>query len=83
MISPAAVSEGQACSIDIWGADMRKIWKGSGNCEKLQLNLFMRIVEVDAENKPRCPGDYQKDPLYLKYHDKEWGRPCHDETDAV
>jgi DNA-3-methyladenine glycosylase I len=27
----------------------------------------------------RCPGDYQKDPLYLKYHDEEWGRPCHDE----
>jgi DNA-3-methyladenine glycosylase I len=27
----------------------------------------------------RCPGDYQKDLLYLKYHDEEWGRPCHDE----
>ena len=27
----------------------------------------------------RCLGDYQKDPLYLKYHDEEWGRPCHDE----
>lgn len=26
----------------------------------------------------RCPwcGD---DPLYVKYHDEEWGRPCHDE----
>ena len=22
----------------------------------------------------RCPGDYQKDPLYLKYHDEEWGQ---------
>ena len=27
----------------------------------------------------RCLGAYQKDPLYLKYHDEEWGRPCHDE----
>lgn len=26
----------------------------------------------------RCPwcGD---DPLYVKYHDEEWGKPCHDE----
>jgi len=32
-----------------------------------------------TENIIRCPGDYQKDPLYLKYHDEEWGRPCHDE----
>ncbi|MBX9849670.1 MAG: DNA-3-methyladenine glycosylase I [Rhodocyclaceae bacterium] len=28
--------------------------------------------------KERCPwcGD---DPLYVKYHDEEWGKPCHDE----
>lgn len=28
--------------------------------------------------KARCPwcGD---DPLYVKYHDEEWGKPCHDE----
>lgn len=28
--------------------------------------------------KPRCPwcGD---DPLYVAYHDEEWGVPCHDE----
>lgn len=31
------------------------------------------------DNRPRCPGSYQNDPLYLKYHDEEWGRPCHDE----
>lgn len=31
------------------------------------------------DEKKRCPGDYQKDELYLKYHDEEWGRPCHDE----
>ena len=34
---------------------------------------------VTVDNKPRCPGNYQKDSLYLKYHDEEWGRPCHDE----
>lgn len=30
------------------------------------------------QNVGRCPwcGD---DPLYVKYHDEEWGRPCHDE----
>lgn len=34
---------------------------------------------MKGDNKIRCPGNYQKDPLYLKYHDEEWGRPCHDE----
>lgn len=28
---------------------------------------------------PRCHGRYQKDPLYLAYHDEEWGRPEHDD----
>ncbi len=37
------------------------------------------MSRVETDNKIRCPGDYQKDPLYLKYHDEEWGRPCHDE----
>ncbi|HEX7928299.1 MAG TPA: DNA-3-methyladenine glycosylase I [bacterium] len=29
-------------------------------------------------DKPRCswPGD---DPLYQRYHDEEWGTPCHDD----
>lgn len=31
------------------------------------------------KDKIRCPWAYQKDPLYLKYHDEEWGRPTHDE----
>jgi len=31
-----------------------------------------------ADGRPRCPwcGD---DPLYVAYHDGEWGVPCHDE----
>lgn len=28
---------------------------------------------------PRCHGRYQKDPLYLAYHDEEWGRPEHND----
>ena len=38
--------------------------------------------KVQSENqfpKIRCAGKYAKDPLYLKYHDEEWGRPLHDE----
>jgi DNA-3-methyladenine glycosylase I len=33
---------------------------------------------MKAEASGRCPwcGD---DPLYVKYHDEEWGKPCHDE----
>lgn len=34
---------------------------------------------TESDGRIRCPGEYQKDPLYLQYHDEEWGRPCHDE----
>src|SRR5438552_19006203 len=30
-------------------------------------------------NKPRCSWANLKNPLYLSYHDEEWGVPCHDE----
>jgi DNA-3-methyladenine glycosylase I len=29
---------------------------------------------------PRCSWANPANPLYLKYHDEEWGVPCHDET---
>jgi DNA-3-methyladenine glycosylase I len=29
--------------------------------------------------KPRCPWAADGSPLYLAYHDEEWGVPCHDE----
>lgn len=29
---------------------------------------------------PRCSWADPANPLYLKYHDEEWGVPCHDET---
>ncbi|WP_338846253.1 DNA-3-methyladenine glycosylase I [Massilia sp. W12] len=28
----------------------------------------------------RCSWANPANPLYLQYHDEEWGRPCHDET---
>ncbi|MBK7016637.1 MAG: DNA-3-methyladenine glycosylase I [Sulfuritalea sp.] len=36
------------------------------------------MARVGAHDTARCPwcGD---DPLYVAYHDKEWGVPCHDE----
>lgn len=30
--------------------------------------------------KRRCKGSYVHDPLALVYHDKEWGRPVHDDA---
>ena len=30
-------------------------------------------------NKNRCFWVNMKNPLYIKYHDEEWGRPCHDD----
>ena len=27
----------------------------------------------------RCKWVNMKNPLYVKYHDEEWGKPCHDE----
>jgi DNA-3-methyladenine glycosylase I len=29
--------------------------------------------------KPRCPWVNLKNPLYVAYHDREWGRPVHDD----
>lgn len=30
--------------------------------------------------KQRCPWVKLTNPLYVEYHDKEWGRPVHDDT---
>ena len=30
-------------------------------------------------NLKRCGWVPQNDPLYLKYHDEEWGKPVHDD----
>lgn len=32
-----------------------------------------------ADNKTRC-GWCLSDPIYVKYHDEEWGKPVHDDT---
>jgi DNA-3-methyladenine glycosylase I len=31
------------------------------------------------DSRPRCPWLTVPDPLYVAYHDEEWGTPCHDE----
>ncbi|OGR63112.1 MAG: DNA-3-methyladenine glycosylase [Elusimicrobia bacterium GWB2_63_22] len=31
------------------------------------------------KNKERCPWAYGASPLYIPYHDKEWGRPVRDD----
>lgn len=31
------------------------------------------------KQKTRCPWLKMSNPLYVEYHDKEWGRPVHDE----
>ncbi len=36
----------------------------------------METVDV---TKPRCPWCNLKNPIYVAYHDEEWGVPCHDE----
>lgn len=32
------------------------------------------------KNKTRCAWVNLNNPLYVQYHDEEWGVPCHDET---
>ena len=36
------------------------------------------VLSEDAPVKNRCPWP-TNDPLYLAYHDEEWGVPCHDD----
>jgi DNA-3-methyladenine glycosylase I len=33
-----------------------------------------------TDGLPRCSWASPKNPLYLAYHDEEWGVPCHDEV---
>lgn len=39
-----------------------------------------RVVPDRVDNTTRCRWANIKNPLYLRYHDEEWGVPCHDET---
>ena len=32
-----------------------------------------------ADGRPRCPWADPRDPLYLQYHDREWGVPVHED----
>lgn len=37
-------------------------------------------MEEQKGNVKRCGWANPKNPLYLKYHDEEWGRPLHDDA---
>ena len=37
-------------------------------------------MENQQENVKRCFWANPKNPLYIKYHDEEWGRPVHDDA---
>lgn len=37
-------------------------------------------MEEKEANIKRCFWANPKNPLYIKYHDEEWGRPLHDDT---
>ena len=34
---------------------------------------------TEEKNKPRCRWCNLATPLYVRYHDEEWGVPCHDD----
>ena len=38
-----------------------------------------RAPSCDADARPRCGWPGVADPLYLRYHDREWGVPLHDD----
>jgi len=42
------------------------------------LNLFKDTSNQDTHMKKRC-GWVTDDPVYLEYHDTEWGVPVHDD----
>ena len=37
-------------------------------------------MEDQKGNVKRCVWANPKNPLYIKYHDEEWGRPLHDDA---
>lgn len=42
------------------------------------LNYKLKEREINMDNKIPCPWP-ANDPLYIKYHDKEWGVPVHND----
>jgi DNA-3-methyladenine glycosylase I len=41
--------------------------------------MVLKVKRLGLMNKPRCGWANIANPLYLRYHDHEWGIPCHDE----
>ncbi|MCF0121023.1 MAG: DNA-3-methyladenine glycosylase I [Oscillospiraceae bacterium] len=38
-------------------------------------------IRAVQDGRPRCRWANPRNPLYITYHDSEWGVPCHDEHD--
>lgn len=61
---------------------------GPLDVENFRTLLKRRICRVNTEippmlypdPRPRCQYAFLGDPLYLQYHDEEWGRPVHDDA---
>ena len=34
---------------------------------------------IEEKTRPRCRWCNLANPLYVRYHDEEWGVPCHDD----
>lgn len=43
------------------------------------MEMQSEIQNPQSEIRPRCPWVPLNDPLYLAYHDQEWGTPLHDD----
>jgi DNA-3-methyladenine glycosylase I len=46
--------------------------------DKINRNNKVEIASLRSQLKSRCPWS-GNDPLYIKYHDEEWGVPVHDD----
>ena len=47
------------------------------NIFKQRNNELLLLHQITMQEQNRCPWS-TKDPLYIAYHDEEWGRPNHD-----
>ena len=47
----------------------------------MSVSLFRPLSDMTLDrSRTRCAWANPANPLYLAYHDEEWGVPCHDET---
>jgi hypothetical protein len=44
-----------------------------------QKSIILKIHLTENMQKTRCAWVKMNNPVYVAYHDDEWGRPCYDE----